>query len=290
MLPSVYEPSPCPVLVGHDATGRGDDAVALGRVLADLLHAPIGVVCVHPYAPLSARVGGDGWAAMNAARARKALDGARERLAGRDAVTFRRMPASTPALGLDLAAEETDAELIVVGSTARGRLGRLLAGTTAEQLCAHAHRPVAVAPTGYTPRHAAPRLIGVAYDDGPDSRAALAFALHLTAGTGVPVRVIGAFDGAGRDLTYGAPADVDAARDWARRRLEKVARGLPHTEAWLVEGRPAVALAAAGDELDLLVMGSHGRGTVRRALLGSVSSEVVDRARCPVLIVPRRTR
>jgi nucleotide-binding universal stress UspA family protein len=288
VIRTAHAPAPArPVLVGHDGTRRGDDAIALGRLLADVLRAPIDVVCVHPYAPLSARVGGDGWASMNASEARGALDRARERLAGRDEATFRRIPASTPALGLDLAAEETDAELIVVGSTGRGTLGRMFAGTTAEQLCTHTHRPVAVAPAGYAPRRGAPRVIGVAYDDALEARNALVFALHLSGGTGATVQVIGAFDDADPDRAFGAPDDAHAARDWARRRLEKVAHGLPHTEARLVDGRPAVALAEASGDLDLLVMGSHGRGAVRRALLGSVSSEVVDRARCPVLVVPR---
>jgi nucleotide-binding universal stress UspA family protein len=288
MIRSAHERSAArPVLVGHDGTARGDDAIALGSVLADLLHTPIDIVCVHPYAPLSARVAGDGWATMNATEARAALDRARERLAGRDAVTFRRIPASTPALGLDLAAEEADAELIVVGSTGRGTLARMFAGTTAEQLCTHAHRPVAVAPSGYASRRAAPRVIGVAYDDSPEARAALVFALHLSGGTSATVCAIRAFDGASSDRAYGAPDDMDAARDWARRRLEKAVRGLPRTVARLVDGHPAVALAEAGAYVDLLIMGSHARGVVRRALLGSVSSEVVDRTSCPVLVVPR---
>jgi len=281
-----------PVIVGHDGTAGGDDAIALGSLLADLLGVSIGVVCVHPYAPLSARIGRDGWAAMNAEEARCALDRARERLAGREGATFRRMAASTPALGLDLAAEETDAELIVVGSTGRGALGRLFAGTTAEQLSTHAHRPVAVAPAGYASRRSGARVVGVAYDDGGDSRRALDFAARLSTGAGTPLRLIGAFDpaacdGPASERTYGAPPGVDAARAWFRRRLEKVARELPDADARLVEGRPAVALAAASGELDVLVMGSHGRGTVRRALLGSVCSEVIDRASCPVIVVPR---
>jgi nucleotide-binding universal stress UspA family protein len=35
----------------------------------------------------------------------------------------------------------------------------------------------------------------------------------------------------------------------------------------------------------LIVMGSRGRGGVRRALMGSVSDSVVRHAHCPVLVV-----
>jgi nucleotide-binding universal stress UspA family protein len=36
---------------------------------------------------------------------------------------------------------------------------------------------------------------------------------------------------------------------------------------------------------DLIVMGTHGRSGIKRALLGSVAENVVHRAPCPVLVV-----
>ncbi len=41
-------------------------------------------------------------------------------------------------------------------------------------------------------------------------------------------------------------------------------------------------------EADLIVMGSHGRSGLSRALMGSVSEGVLRKADCPVLIVPGR--
>jgi len=43
---------------------------------------------------------------------------------------------------------------------------------------------------------------------------------------------------------------------------------------------------AARLQADVIVLGSHGHGALRRALLGSVSEGVLRGARCPVLIVP----
>lgn len=38
---------------------------------------------------------------------------------------------------------------------------------------------------------------------------------------------------------------------------------------------------------DLILVGTHQRGPLMRALLGSVSHRVIDQASCPVMVVPR---
>lgn len=48
---------------------------------------------------------------------------------------------------------------------------------------------------------------------------------------------------------------------------------------------PVPTLVDMSEDAELLVVGSHGRGTVARALLGSVSSNVVRSAHCPVAVV-----
>ena len=54
--------------------------------------------------------------------------------------------------------------------------------------------------------------------------------------------------------------------------------------------RPATDLVELSGEADLLVVGSRGRAGLRRLLLGSVSSEVLHTARCPVAVVPGPVR
>jgi nucleotide-binding universal stress UspA family protein len=54
----------------------------------------------------------------------------------------------------------------------------------------------------------------------------------------------------------------------------------------VLEGDAASELAAASAELDLLVLGSRGYGSVRSALLGSVSRALVRSAACPVVVLP----
>jgi nucleotide-binding universal stress UspA family protein len=58
-------------------------------------------------------------------------------------------------------------------------------------------------------------------------------------------------------------------------------------EARVLEGRPADEICALAAELSAraIVIGSRGRGGMRRALLGSVSDHVVRNAPCPVVVV-----
>lgn len=53
------------------------------------------------------------------------------------------------------------------------------------------------------------------------------------------------------------------------------------------EGEPGQSIvdAAAAEQVDLVVVGSHGRGAVGRLFIGSVSEFVVRNAPCPVLVV-----
>jgi nucleotide-binding universal stress UspA family protein len=54
----------------------------------------------------------------------------------------------------------------------------------------------------------------------------------------------------------------------------------------VVAGTPADVLIRAATGADLLVLGSHGHGHLRHAVLGSVSEQCIRRAPCPVVVIP----
>jgi nucleotide-binding universal stress UspA family protein len=93
------------------------------------------------------------------------------------------------------------------------------------------------------------------------------------------------------------PQEVDAA--WlgavteAEEALARTASALGGTEVEqsVEQGDPGAVLCerAAAVGADVVVVGSRGRGALKRALLGSVSTYVVNNAPCPVLVVRQGT-
>jgi nucleotide-binding universal stress UspA family protein len=67
----------------------------------------------------------------------------------------------------------------------------------------------------------------------------------------------------------------------------------PHPESVTVKavhGFPVEELVIASHSADIVVLGSRGMGGFTRMLMGSTAGQVVQHARCPVLIVPSEDR
>jgi nucleotide-binding universal stress UspA family protein len=136
------------------------------------------------------------------------------------------------------------------------------------------------------------RTVVLATDLSPTSEAATAAALDLAATLGARLLAVSVVDPGTLRVAGGRyVARVDQVR--AQREQfaqELVARGRTAGVAvdFLVwEGDPGEAIidAAQAEGADMIVVGSHGRGTVGRFLIGSVSDHVVRHASCPVLVV-----
>ena len=64
--------------------------------------------------------------------------------------------------------------------------------------------------------------------------------------------------------------------------------GIP-LDTMLLQGAPDKAIIQAANTrgIDLFILGSHGRSGLTRLFMGSVTEQVIGKARCPVLVVKR---
>ena len=96
-------------------------------------------------------------------------------------------------------------------------------------------------------------------------------------------------------------ADPQAARDSLAEKFHREHRQIQEiAERLRKEGLEATALLVHGPtvdiilkeasdlDIDMIVVGSHGRSAVFQILVGSVSEGILRKSRCPVLIVPTR--
>ena len=139
----------------------------------------------------------------------------------------------------------------------------------------------------------------VATDFSESSRAALDAANYLAGKLGasvtlmhaytLPVYAAGAIDG----MFFPTPDDVTRVGAAAQQHLDAEVSARRHAHvpvaALLRYGEPAAEILAVAQDLgvDLIVVGTHSRGLISRALLGSVAQNVVRSASQPVMVVPR---
>lgn len=282
------------LIVGYDGSDHAADGLALAELLSDATGAELLVVAVacheFPYAPDAPER-----EEMLRAQAEDMLVNA---VPEGERVQTRVVSARSAAQGLQALAESENADALVIGSTHRGPIGRVLGGSVVERLLHGSPCPVAVAPVGYRDRTDRDlRLVACAFDGSDESLLAVQHAAYLARRAAAGLRLIAVHE---PELIFGmehisAAYSIEELAKYERarlaRELETVATAVPpgvdvHQE--LLEGSAVEALAAAADKgVDLLTVGSRSYGPVRRVLLGSVSSGLVRSSSAPVLVVPR---
>jgi nucleotide-binding universal stress UspA family protein len=187
-------------------------------------------------------------------------------------------------------AVEWPADVIVLGR--HERRGLLDFGGTTRAVLASSPCPVWVQPLSPQPV----RRILVPLDGSLSGLRVLAWARLLAKGFGARAIAFHCFQPP--DFAYDpamkSPAVptyvVDDLRASERAAFETFARGYDwngiDAEVVFEDGRPGEAILARQRDVDLIVMGTHSRSRVARALLGSTANEVLPRATTAVLAVP----
>jgi nucleotide-binding universal stress UspA family protein len=283
------------IVIAIDTNERTMDALALGRLLADSTGAPVALLTVFPQVPLLDS------AEPEMVRLRDEL---RESLSGLAREVGFADPAAEVVSGnfaareLQHVSERADTGLIVVGSTMRGPIGRLLVGGVGERLLAGAASPVAFAPRGYG--DAPPsrlRRIGVGLDGSEEAQRALDAAVALAGRAEAEIHVITAF----QRLAFGGVTTTALPSASANAAMRAELRAI-HDKALATVGESVEAegrfrdgsaddvLLEESEHLDLLVVGSRGYGPRGAVLMGSASGALARGGACPILVTPRGTR
>jgi len=204
--------------------------------------------------------------------------------------------AGNPARLIVDTAEQLQARLLVLGPHRKRPIRDTVEGTIAEKVLVAKRCPLLFVQG--EPR-ASYRRVLFALDLSGVSACAVRAAQSLVLAPDSDVKIVHAYDTPYEGMLSYAGVGVDSitsyTADW-KREAKNAIRGLLQPEGVnregykiaIEEGEPASAIlrAVEGYEPDLIVMGTRGRGRLRRALLGSVANRVLHELACDALIVP----
>jgi nucleotide-binding universal stress UspA family protein len=295
------------VLVATDFSPPSDAALTYGRGLAQLFGATLHVLNVTendflrstPADPQAVAAG------LRRALAARLTDDDRGALRARAIVEV----SDSPEQAIVEYARSQSIDLIVVGTHGRTGMSHALIGSVAERVVRTAPCPVL---TVRRPEHefvfsdsqkseAAMILLKnilVATDFSEPSEAALAYGRELARTFNAQLRVLNVTDNimarayGGDGFVFSDPQLQTEVEATARKQTDALLcqedRDVLGAQAVvLTSNTPAFAIVdyARANDIDLIVMGTHGRGAVAHLLMGSVAERVVRTAPCPVLTV-----
>jgi nucleotide-binding universal stress UspA family protein len=193
-------------------------------------------------------------------------------------------------------AEAEDADLVVMGAHRKRILRDVIVGTTLERVMRTGSRPVLMVNSAT----AAPyESVLLALDASEASALAVGVAKGLRLLEGARVAVVTAFEPIYKGMFAWVGVQestiTEYSETWARatrKEIEKLLQqaGLLDTSIDILteEGPPFLVVKRVAAQLKphLLVVGTHGRRGIKRALLGSVAEYLINQVECDVLAVP----
>jgi nucleotide-binding universal stress UspA family protein len=202
--------------------------------------------------------------------------------------------------GLTELAAEVGADLVVVGSSSSGLLGRVALGSVTDRLVHTAAVPVAIAPRGYPMSPGPITRLTVAYGGHADAVGLIATSAELAQRWSVRLRIV-SFTVRPAAMFAGSiepSAEELVVKQWSRRTYDEIVKQLNDVRASISAPDVDVVIGAGlewrdavGDvawELgDILLLGSGAAGPTAQVFLGSVASKILRHAPVPVMIVPR---
>ncbi len=270
------------VLVGVDGRQGGRDAIALAQQLVDS-DGKLTLAHAHSGRLRNSRAIGPGMVGSERERSLEML--ARERAGAELDCELVSVEALGPGRGLHRQARCQQADLLVVGSCSRGAFGRAMLGDNARAALDGASCAVAIARAGYGEHPFPFATIGVAYDRSSESELALATARLLAAHTHARVEALEVVAIPTPAYTGLLPPLTGESGDVMLQQANGALADLPDVQGRVVYGFAREELAAFGEDVDLLVLGSRGSGSLKRLVLGSTCDYLERHAPCSLLVL-----
>jgi nucleotide-binding universal stress UspA family protein len=278
------------ILCATDLTLKSDAAVDRAGVLATQLDAELVLLHAVPHSAFASVLEQGLRSSMERMKERTRAPQWRHALAPNTMIRI-----GSPAQVVVRTAEEVAADLVVLGPHDRATRGAS-AGTTAARVLSERRWPVLIA---RQPVHGEYRRVLLALDLNAEAAAVIRTAESLVLRDAAQASVVHSCHVPYNALLDTAvmhpqtiaefPGMVTAqARDNIVELLESESGGSIDYSVTVSRDSAAVAIEKVAGRLqpDLIIMGTRGHGPVRRALLGSVASRVIESVMTDVLVVP----
>jgi len=215
---------------------------------------------------------------------------AEERFGQIEDVDLKLLEAKHADVALAAAARDVGADLVIAARHGEHRLDERLLGSTTERLVRHAPCSVLVVHPARRDRVELMKHVMVGTDFSSPSHQAMAMAKGIGGIFEAWITLVHVWDIVPTELLEEPLEAGEGPHDLLERKLNEVRHeqlGEASTEGLLIRDKSPVTTLCdeAGDrEVDLLVVGTHGRTGLGRLLLGSVAERVVRHAPCSVLV------
>ncbi|MBZ0135948.1 MAG: universal stress protein [Planctomycetes bacterium] len=286
------------IVVPTDFSDTAETAIKLASQLADHYACTLDLVNVvdatvyayagYPFASLSKELMSGAEEALN-----------KVKLTLTNGKLNRYLLSGSPAREIADHAKRHKADLIVIGTHGHGAVARFFLGSVADRVVHESDCPVIVTkqPKGKIkhPKKQTKPFTRILFpsDFSDTSKRALDQAVAFTEDMDAELFVLHVVDDS-LISTHVEEERTIILKELRKHALEELKNQLPaqllenfETIGAVKRGEPGKAIAAYAEthHCDLIVMGTHGRGGIERALIGSVADKVVRRAKCPVYLV-----
>lgn len=286
------------IVVPTDFSDTSETAIQLASEVADYYSSNLDIVNVvdatvyayagYPFASLSKELMSGAEAALN-----------KVKVPAKKAKLNRYLLSGSPAHEIADHARRHKAELIIIGTHGHGAVARFFLGSVADRVVHEANCNVIVTkqPKGKIkhPKKKTKPFSRILFptDFSDTSKRALKQAISLTEDMDAELFVLHTID----DTLISTHVEEERhiiLKELRTHALAEMKKQLPtelmnnfETIGAVKRGDPGKQIAAYAEthHCDLIVMGTHGRTGIERALIGSVADKVVRRAKCPVFLV-----